>query len=147
MSMSNLVSKLAACHQHQTELVQCHKSAFRTYRLYYEYLGRNWMCYNEATLYHVMKRHGDGIVNSDVFFLDRIFTKHHSVWYSMVRHQHFLRKPHNPKQNDSLLYTLRLGQNGHHFVDNIFKCVCFNEDFWLSIKVSLRFVPKGPIDN
>ena len=25
MSMSNLVSKLAACHQHQRELVQCHK--------------------------------------------------------------------------------------------------------------------------
>ena len=25
MSMPNLVSKLAACHQHQSELVQCHK--------------------------------------------------------------------------------------------------------------------------
>ena len=40
--------------------------------------------------------------------------------------------------------TLRPRQNGRHFPDNIFKC---NENTWISIKTSLKFVPKGPIDN
>ena len=30
---------------------------------------------------------------------------------------------------------------------NIFKCISFNEDFRTSIKISLKFIPKGPIVN
>ena len=29
----------------------------------------------------------------------------------------------------------------------IFKCIFFNENVWILIKISLKFVPKGPIDN
>ena len=29
---------------------------------------------------------------------------------------------------------------------NIFKCIFMNEKFWLSIQISLKFVPKGPKD-
>ena len=29
--------------------------------------------------------------------------------------------------------------------DDIFKCI-FNESVWISITISLKFVPKGPID-
>ena len=43
--------------------------------------------------------------------------------------------------------TLRQRQNGCHFPDNIFKCICLNENVWISIKISLTFVPRGPIDN
>ena len=43
--------------------------------------------------------------------------------------------------------TLRLRQNGRHFIDNIFKCIFFNENVWIPIKISLKFVPKGPINN
>ena len=43
--------------------------------------------------------------------------------------------------------TLRLRQNGHHFPDDIFKCIFLNENVWISIKVSLTFVPKGLINN
>ena len=39
------------------------------------------------------------------------------------------------------------GQNGHHFTDNIFKCIFLNEKFCILIQTSLKFVPKGPIDN
>ena len=42
--------------------------------------------------------------------------------------------------------TLRLRQNGRHFPDNIFKCICLNETVWISIKISLEFVPKSPIN-
>ena len=39
------------------------------------------------------------------------------------------------------------GQNGHHFTDNIFRCIFGNEKFCILIKVSLKFAPKGSIDN
>ena len=39
------------------------------------------------------------------------------------------------------------GQNGCHFADNIFKCTFMNEKFYILIRISLKFVPQGPIDN
>ena len=39
------------------------------------------------------------------------------------------------------------GQNGHHFLDEIFKCIFVTEKFCFSIRISLKFVPKGPADN
>ena len=30
---------------------------------------------------------------------------------------------------------------------DIFKCIFLNENIWISIKISLKFVPKGPINN
>ena len=40
-----------------------------------------------------------------------------------------------------------LGQNGPHFADDIFRCIFVNENFCILIKISLKFVPRGPIDN
>ena len=37
--------------------------------------------------------------------------------------------------------------NGRHFADDIFKCIFLNENVWIPIKISLNFVPKGPINN
>ena len=34
-----------------------------------------------------------------------------------------------------------------HFEDDIFKYIFLNENVSISIKMSLKFVPKGPIDN
>ena len=31
--------------------------------------------------------------------------------------------------------------------DDIFKCIFLNENVWIPIELSLKFVPKGPIDN
>ena len=42
------------------------------------------------------------------------------------------------------LNTLRPRQNGRHIADNIFKRTLFNENLWISIKISLKFVHKGP---
>ena len=38
-------------------------------------------------------------------------------------------------------------QNGRHFPDDIFKCIFLSENMWISIKISLKFVPKGTINN
>ena len=43
--------------------------------------------------------------------------------------------------------TLRPRQNGRHFVDGTFKSIFMNENVWIQIKISLKFVPKGPINN
>ena len=42
--------------------------------------------------------------------------------------------------------TLRPRQNGLHFPDDIFKCILLNENAWISIKISLKFVHTGPIN-
>ena len=39
------------------------------------------------------------------------------------------------------------GQNGCHFADDIFKWIFMSEIFFISIQISLKFVPKGVIDN
>ena len=39
------------------------------------------------------------------------------------------------------------GQNGRHFADDVFKCIFVNEKFCISIQISLKFVPKGPMKN
>ena len=43
--------------------------------------------------------------------------------------------------------TLRPRQNGSHFPDDIFNFVFFNLNVWMLIKISLKFVPKGLINN
>ena len=42
--------------------------------------------------------------------------------------------------------TLRPRQNGRHFPDDILKCIFLNENVWILIKISLKFIPKGPIN-
>ena len=42
---------------------------------------------------------------------------------------------------------LRPRQNGHHFPDSIFKCIFLKESIFISIQISLKFVPTGPINN
>ena len=43
--------------------------------------------------------------------------------------------------------TLRPRQNGRHFADDTFKRIFLNENVRISIKISLKFVPEGPINN
>ena len=43
--------------------------------------------------------------------------------------------------------TLRPRQNGRHFADDMFKCIFLTENVWISIEISLKFVPKGSINN
>ena len=43
--------------------------------------------------------------------------------------------------------TLKPRQNGRHIADDIFKCIFLNENAFILIKIFLKFVPKGPINN
>ena len=44
-------------------------------------------------------------------------------------------------------WLLRPRQNGRHFPDDILKWIFLNENVWIPIKISLKFVPSGPINN
>ena len=48
---------------------------------------------------------------------------------------------------DFTYYSSPPGQNGGHFADGILRSIFVNEKFWFFIKISLKFVPKGPRDN
>ena len=46
-----------------------------------------------------------------------------------------------------VLNSLRPRQNGRNFADDTFKCIFLNENISISIKITLKFVPNGPINN
>ena len=48
---------------------------------------------------------------------------------------------------DKYFNTLRPRRSEHHFADDIVKRIFFNENVWISINISLKFVPEGPINN
>ena len=43
--------------------------------------------------------------------------------------------------------TLRPRHIGRRFPDDIFKCIFLNENVWISIEISPKFVPNGLINN
>ena len=53
---------------------------------------------------------------------------------------------HQDKDKENV-HTLRPRQNGRRFADDTFKCIFLNENVRILIKISLKFVPKGPINN
>ena len=82
-------------------------------------------------------------------------------YQSFVRgiHQFWLDFPHpghyiimGKKHTIQLIFSQTLtsslpGQNGCHFADDILRCIFVNENFLILIWISLKFVPKGLIDN
>ena len=44
-------------------------------------------------------------------------------------------------------YLTHWGRDKMDCADDIFKCIFLSENVWISIKISLKFVPKGPINN
>ena len=46
-----------------------------------------------------------------------------------------------------LSIIMHYSQHGCHFTDNIFNCIFLNENIWTLVKISLKFVPKDPINN
>ena len=60
---------------------------------------------------------------------------------------HDLRASYGSKTDRGMVNTLKSRRNGQHFADVIFKHIFFNENVWISIKISLKFVPNGLINN
>ena len=65
-------------------------------------------------------------------------------WHYQVTEMSFISWAHT--QSD-LFNTLRPRQNGRHFPDDIFKWIFLNENVQVTIDISQKFVPRGPINN
>ena len=46
-----------------------------------------------------------------------------------------------------IINTLRTIQNDRHFADDMFTSIFLNENIWILINISLKFVPEGQINN
>ena len=68
-------------------------------------------------------------------------------WIHLVLHIRLSCRLNHAYTTYRWLNTLRPRQNGRHFPDNIFKWIFLNENIWISINISLKFVPRGLIDN
>ena len=52
-----------------------------------------------------------------------------------------------PSVTARYINTLRLRQNGRQIPDDIFKCISLNGNICISIKIPVKFIPMGPINN
>ena len=86
----------------------------------------------------------------------RCLTFQSSLWLLMAWHLQVLEHPQVMTKFVShesmglvlpLINSLRPRQNGCQFPDDIFKCIFLTENVKISIKISLKFVPKGSINN
>ena len=109
----------------------CHDLSQKTYKensIFYHFWGLRW--------YMQLKSYPK---ESKGLFILHI--QYHGCWWpGDVRSQGI--GSHNIE-----LVTLGPRQNGRYFPDNIFKCIFLNENVLISIKISLKFVPMGPINN
>ena len=64
---------------------------------------------------------------------------------SRRKHMYCLRNVDD--QQAARINTLRPRQNGRQFTDDTYKCIFLNENVWIPIKISPKFVPNGLINN
>ena len=76
------------------------------------------------------------------YFYGRCSVAHRecSGWFSMAHETSY-------RKISQGLNTLRPRQNGRYFPDDIFECIFLKENVWIPIKISLKSVPKSPINN
>ena len=103
-----------------------------------------------------MDRHTDGLI-MDGWSVRRSPGKWLSGWTDgqtagkhNAKHNAFItyRQRHSKHTLDELMLNpLRPRQNGRRFADGMFKCIFLNENVWVPIEISLKFVPKASINN
>ena len=88
-----------------------------------------------------------------LFFKDALYFQ--SILFSYIHLFLFSNKVNSSRPGDPYgitkfgqywFNTLRLRQNGRRFADT-FKCIFLKQNVRISIQISLKFVPKGPINN
>ena len=68
------------------------------------------------------------------------------IWWTVFSIHYTPNKSQN-KRSMWRFNILRPRQDGRQFPDDIFICIFLNENEWHLIKISLKFVPKVPINN
>ena len=79
-----------------------------------------------------------------IFHSDDLTSRHQHLWYILII---IYMSNEFDCPSAKLFNILRPKQNGRHFADDTFKPIFLNENMWISIKISLNVVSKGPIHN
>ena len=90
-----------------------------------------------------------GIHDHGIVFEIKNWERTSLMFYDFPTNPHILECSTIPEWDELLpgVNTLRPRHNGRHFADDIFKCIFSNENVWIPIKISLKFVPTGSINN
>ena len=90
---------------------------------------------------------------NDIFLSDDVYIRCDVIWgfhLDLRLHETLVLRewdlPWKHHWKGETFNTLRPRENGRHFAD-IFKCIFLNENVWIPVEISLRFVVKGPINN
>ena len=106
------------------------------------YLRNKWCLNLESWIYHAISRTEADIEKTKHF---NTATKIDSIG---PRKRRSFRSCFNvPNHIERHINTLRPRQNGRHFADDTFNRIFVLANARISIKFSLKFVPKGPINN
>ena len=120
-------------HEFQSNCTRtCTRTRGQVLRYSYEYWPEYW--YSMVHLRHTDENHHTREIYSLTFQID-LFCYGLNIWYMGC----------NCKFSN-VFNSLRPRQNERHFADDIFKCIFLNENVWIPIKISLKFVPQGPIN-
>ena len=117
-----------------SDVIWCHTflSTFVEVMAWYHHNLNQCLLINSEVLWHSPQ--GNSIKNSQ------------DINHSDISHNHTFEYTATSSR-DQWVKSSPPGQNGHHFADDIFRCIFVNVKFWVLITISLKFVPKGPIDN
>ena len=95
--------------------------------------------------FDIFHRKSDNTID---FLNRRVLISH--VWkWTLLSHSLMITSPLRENCLDvviAIVNTLKPRQNGRQFPDDIFKWITLNENVWISIEISLKFVPKGLIN-
>ena len=107
----------------------------------YEWLVHQYLCY-------IISRHSIQMANTSCLWATALIKR--------LTYGHCEKMPRSRRAKLLARYdycinmninTLGPRQNGRHFADDMCKCVFLNENVWIPIEISLKFVPKGSINN
>ena len=93
-----------------------------------QYLNQCWLSHEDNNTGNALHR--------------KCYYNNESIMKMHMKYTHSKFKPQSGGVN-----SLRPGQNGRHFPDEHLKCIFLNENKSISINISLKFVPKGRINN
>ena len=94
---------------------------------------------NELTCFHaphVMMTFNWASTASKLIFLSLNMIRIIDLWFKPI-----------VNVSSFLINTLRPRQNGRFLPDDILKWIFLNENVWILIRISLKFVPRGPSNN
>ena len=116
--------------------------------------------YYMGILYFFFYSHGHAVISGFNYQLHPIAWYHHMIIHTRLKFNTDLIKPPLKSGlgwvttsidlygcNNLHINSLRPRRNRSYNADDIFKCIFLKENVWTLTKISLKFVPKSPIDN